>query len=332
MNVDYLYSLLAVIILGLIAYAGTEGAGLAWLFGVVIPYLALLIFIVGFANRIWDWAKSPVPFRIPTTAGQQKSLDWIKASPIDNPNSTFGVIGRMLLEVLLFRSLFRNSRVEIVGERLSYKWVIWLWLFAILFHYAFLVVVIRHLRFFMDPVPVLVSLIDKVDSIFQVGLPVVYQSGVVLFAMATLLLLRRVLLPRLNYISRAADYFPLFLIIGIAFTGIVMRYFAKVDVVSAKELAMGLASFNPTIPEIPIGGIFYAHLFLVSILVAYIPFSKLMHMGGVFLSPTRNLANTNRAKRHVNPWNYPVKVHTYEEYEDDFRDKMIEAGLPVEKE
>lgn len=332
MNVNYLYSLLAVIILGLIAYAGTEGAGLDWLFGVVIPYLALLVFIVGFANRVWDWAKSPVPFRISTTAGQQKSLDWIKSSPVDNPSSKTGVIIRMLLEILLFRSLFRNSRVEIVGDRLSYKWVVWLWLFAILFHYAFLVVVIRHLRFFMDPVPMVVSLIDKVDSIFQVGLPVVYQSGVVLIAMATLLLLRRVLLPRLNYISRAADYFPLFLIIGIAFTGIVMRYFVKIDVVSAKELAMGLALFNPAIPETPIGGIFYAHLFLVSILIAYIPFSKLMHMGGVFLSPTRNLANNSRAKRHVNPWNYPVKVHTYEEYEDDFRDKMIEAGLPVEKE
>ena len=66
-------------------------------------------------------------------------------------------------------------------------------------------------------------------------------------------------------------------------------------------------------------------------LLAYFPFSKLMHMAGVFLSPTRNLSNDSRIVRHVNPWNYPVKVHTYEEYEDEFRDKMIEAGLPVEK-
>jgi hypothetical protein len=35
--------------------------------------------------------------------------------------------------------------------------------------------------------------------------------------------------------------------------------------------------------------------------------------------------------RHVNPWNYPVDVHTYAEYEDDFREKMVEAGLPVDK-
>ena len=94
---------------------------------------------------------------------------------------------------------------------------------------------------------------------------------------------------------------------------------------------MGLISLNPKIPE-GVGVIFYIHLFLVSALFAYFPMSKLMHMAGVFLSPTRNLANNNRAVRHVNPWNYPVKVHTYAEYENDFRDKMKAAGLPVEKE
>jgi hypothetical protein len=35
---------------------------------------------------------------------------------------------------------------------------------------------------------------------------------------------------------------------------------------------------------------------------------------------------------HTNPWDYPVKVHTYEEYEDEFRDKMKAAGIPVDKE
>jgi hypothetical protein len=69
----------------------------------------------------------------------------------------------------------------------------------------------------------------------------------------------------------------------------------------------------------------------VSVLLAYFPFSKLMHLGGIFLSPTRNLPADTRATRHVNPWNYPVHVHTYEEYEDDFREKMVDAGLPVDK-
>ena len=118
---------------------------------------------------------------------------------------------------------------------------------------------------------------------------------------------------------------------GIALTGILMRYFTKIDVVGAKEFAMGLVTLKPAVVE-GIGGIFYVHLLLVSTLLIYFPFSKLMHMGGIFLSPTRNLTTDTRMKRHVNPWNYPVKTHTYEEYEDEFREKMIEVGLPVEKE
>jgi nitrate reductase gamma subunit len=100
-----------------------------------------------------------------------------------------------------------------------------------------------------------------------------------------------------------------------------------------KVLAMSLVGFNPD-PAIlgKIGSIFFIHLFLLCVLLAYFPFSKLVHMGGVFMSPTRNLANNSRMKRHINPWNYPVHVHTYAEYEDDFREKMKKAGLPVEKE
>ena len=333
MNVAYLYSLIAVVVLGLIAYAGVEAAGLDVFFGVIIPYLALIVFLIGFANKILDWTKSAVPFKIPTTGGQQKSLSWIRQNKFDSPYTTPQVVIRMILEVLFFRSLFRNSRVGFGnGQRITYKFVIWLWLFALLFHYSFFVVVLRHLRFFAEPVPFFVSFLEKIDGMLQILLPNLFLSGVLLLGGALLLLLRRVLLPKMVYISRPADYFPLFLIIGIAVTGLMMRYLDKVDVVRVKELTMGLATLQPGIPEGGISGLFYVHLFFVSILVAYIPFSKIMHMGGVFLSPTRNLANNTRAKRHVNPWNYPVKTHTYEEYEDEFRDKMKEAGLPVEKE
>ncbi len=336
MNAAYLYSLIAVVALGLISYAGVAVAGLEGFFGIFIPYVALIVFVVGFASRIIDWGKTPVPFRIPTTSGQQKSLPWIKHDRFDSPYSTFGVIGRMALEILLFRSLFKNNRVGFSDgggyQKIYYKWVVWLWLFAILFHYAFLVTVVRHLRFFTEPVPFFVEMLSTVDGIMQVGAPGMFLSGVVLLAMASLLLVRRIALPKLKYMSLAADYFPLLLIIGIAITGILMRHFVKVDVGAVKELTMGLATFRPSIPEGGISAVFYVHLFFVSILLAYIPFSKLMHMGGVFLSPTRNLPNNSRSVRHVNPWNYPVKTHTYEEYEDDFREKMKEAGLPVEKE
>ena len=71
---------------------------------------------------------------------------------------------------------------------------------------------------------------------------------------------------------------------------------------------------------------------MVCVLLIYFPLSKLMHAGGIFFSPTRNMANNNRMVRHENPWNPVVKVHTYEEYEDEFRDKMRAVGLPLDKE
>jgi nitrate reductase gamma subunit len=286
------------------------------------------------------WSKVPVPFRIPTTCGQQQSLPWIQQAKIDNPSTTGAVIVRMILEVFCFRSLFRNTRMKIKeGSKLSYQLEIFLWVGALAFHYAFLATLVRHLRFFTNPVPFFVQLVENLDSFFRVeimydfvkvGVPGVYLSGLVLLAAVVYLLLRRVLIPNVKYISLAADFFPLFLIFGIAFTGVLMRYFAKIDVHAAKQLTMGLVTLNPTIPD-GIGGLFYVHLFFVCVLLAYFPFSKLMHLGGIFLSPTRNMTADTRARRHVNPWNYPVKVHTYEDYENDFREKMIEAGLPVEK-
>jgi nitrate reductase gamma subunit len=109
-----------------------------------------------------------------------------------------------------------------------------------------------------------------------------------------------------------------------------MRYLARIDTVAVKQLALGLVTFSPVIPK-EVGPPLFVHIFLLTVLVAYFPFSKLMHMGGIFLSPTRNLANTNRMRRYVNPWNHPVKVHTYEEWEDEFRDKIKAAGLPLNK-
>ena len=339
MNAKYMFSLVAVIILFLIAWAGTA-LGLQVLFGIIIPYIAVILFIVGFIYRVMSWSRSAVPFRIPTTGGQHKSLPWFKHSQFDSPVTRWQVVVRMALEILTFRSLFRNTRMKLKeGGRLSYQLEIFLWVGALAFHYAFLAVLIRHLRFFTEPVPFFVQLVENIDSffrfeflypVFQFGLPGVFVSGIILLLAVVYLFSRRILISQIRYISLASDYFPLILIFGIALTGILMRYVIKIDVTAAKELTMGLVTFRWTIPA-GVGTVFYIHLFFVSVLLAYFPFSKLMHLGGIFLSPTRNLTTDTRARRHVNPWNYPVPVHTYEEYEDEFREKMVEAGIPVDK-
>lgn len=322
-----------VLALTLFAYLGVQMPGGRTLFGVVLPYLAFAIFIIFFIAKVMDWAKSPVPFRIPTTCGQANSLPWIKQNKLDCPSTTLGVIGRMLLEVFLFRSLFRNTQAEIhEGPKLAYGSSKFLWLFGLLFHYSFLTIVLRHLRFFTDPVPAFVHALEFGDGFMQVGAPVLYQTDLVFMGAVTFLLLRRLVLPNIRYISLVADYFPLFLILGIGTTGILMRYVVRVDVISIKMLTHGLVTFSPSIAD-SISSLFFVHLFLITVLLAYFPFSKLMHAGGVFLSPTRNMANNSRMVRHINPWNDPsIKPHSYAGYEDDFREAMVEAGLPVEKE
>jgi len=326
-----LVSFLAVVALFLAVLAGVDVLGWRWLFGVAIPYAAAGVFVVGVVVRVLDWARSPVPFRIPTTCGQQKSLRWIRQSRVENPSTGAGVVARMALEVLCFRSLFRNTQVQLQDGRLTYASTKWLWAAGLAFHWSFLVILLRHLRFFAEPVPRFVLALAALDGFFQVGLPVVLATTVIFLAAATFLFLRRVASPPLRYLSLPGDWFPLLLLLAIGLSGAWMRHVSKIDVPTVKAWAMGLLHLSPP-PAGVADSAFYVHLFFVSTLLAYFPFSKLMHMAGVFMSPTRNLAANSREVRHVNPWNAPVPVHTYQEYEDEFRERMREAGLPLEKE
>ncbi len=330
-----LYSLLAVVMLVLAVAVGTSVAGLQWLFGMVIPCVAVTVFILGIIIKVWKWATVPVPFCIPTVCGQQKSLPWIKYNPLESPPNKIYVLARMALEVLTFRSLFRNTKFELTEDRrLIYGTGSsqLLWLAAMAFHWCFLIILLRHLRFVTEPVLCFVPLIQELDGFLQIGAPRLYLTSIIIVVALGFLFVRRIMTPQLRYISLPSDYFALFLLLGVTISGDLMRYFTKVDVVKVKELVMGLVTFQPDLSVLQeIGLPFYIHLFLVSVLVAYLPFSKMMHMAGVFLSPTRNLANDSRVRRHINPWNPDVDVHTYDHWEEEFKDKLIAAEIPLER-
>jgi nitrate reductase gamma subunit len=326
------FSLLAIGLLATVPWLGVSTMGLDWLFGIVAPYAAMVILMAGLIRRVIGWARAPVPFRVPTTCGQQRSLPWIKYSRLDNPSTTLGVLGRMALEVVTFRSLFRNTRVQLKkGGNVVYGPDKLLWAGALAFHFSFLAIFVRHYRFFVEPVPQVVALLQGLDGFFQVGVPIIYLTDIVILAAIGFLLVRRLVDPRLRYISLAADYLPLFILAAIAASGVLLRYFVKTDTVAAKDLAISLVTLSPVVPQ-GLSPLFFVHVFLVSVLFAYLPFSKLSHLAGVFFSPMRNLANNNRMRHHANPWNAPVNVHTYAEWEEEFHDKIKAAGLPLERE
>ncbi|MCG6928830.1 MAG: sulfate reduction electron transfer complex DsrMKJOP subunit DsrM [Acidobacteria bacterium] len=326
-----LSALIVVAVLLGTVWLGAGVAGQESLFGVVIPYAAITVFLLGVVYRVLRWARAPVPFKITSSSGQQTSLPWIEPERLESPPDAKWTVVRMALEILFFRSLFRNTKASLAeGKKLVHQSDRLLWLGALAFHWSFLIIFLRHLRFFLEPVPAFVQGLERMDELFQVAVPSLFLTDVVIVVALVYLLGRRFFNPLVRYISLASDYLALYLLLGVALSGILMRYFTRVDLLAAKQFALGLVTLRPTSPE-GIGLAFYVHVFFVSVLFAYFPFSKLMHMGGVFLSPTRNMPNDNRRRRHVNPINPEVEVHTYAQWEEEFKDKLEAAGIPLDR-
>ena len=178
----------------------------------------------------------------------------------------------MFFEVTLFSSLFKANR--------------WIWIFGWLFHFALLLVLLRHLRYFTDPVWSWVALLQP---------PGAYAAFVMIFALAGLWA-RRLLVDRVRYISSPSDHLMLALLLAIALSGLGMKYVAPTDIVALKAFFLGLMYFDwQALPE---DRLLLLHLLLVALLMIIFPFSKLMHAPGVFFSPTRNQVDNAREKRH----------------------------------
>jgi nitrate reductase gamma subunit len=297
-------------------------------------YAAAAVFLCGLSWKVWVWAKTPEPFRIPTTTGQQASLPGIARSRVESPSTALGVVGRLALEALLFRSLFRNTAPAPAPLGVACPPPVFLerkalWLGALALHYSLLVIVVRHLRLFVDPVPGAVAALAAIDGFFEIGTPRLYASDVIILAALAYLLARRLRDPLLRYLSLPADYLALGTLIAVAGSGILLRYIARPDVTAVRGYTLGLAAFAPG----PLAGPsawLAVHVAAVAFLLAILPFTKMMHAAGIWLSPTRNQANDSRRRRHVNPWNAPVPVHGYAAWQSEFREKLAAAGLPID--
>jgi nitrate reductase gamma subunit len=228
---------------------------------VVLFYAATLLFVVGVARKIWQYAKTPAPLKIPTTPA---------------PTTTSGVVLRMAREVVLFESLFKSNK--------------WIWIFGYMFHAGLALVIVRHMRYFQEPVWTVVSLAQ----------PFGVYGGIVMLAGLLALWGRRIVVERIRYISGPSDHLMLALLVGIAVSGLGMKFFNHTDIVSVKAFFLGLMAFDPQ--PLPADAPLLVHLGLVALLLIVFPISKLLHAPGVFFSPTRNQVDNAREKRHLAPW------------------------------
>lgn len=227
----------------------------------ILFYLATAVLAVGLVYKIRLYARTPAPLKIPTTP-----------APVTKP----GVVARMFREVAFFESLFKSNK--------------WTWLFGWVFHIAMLLVVLRHLRYFTEPVWFWVNWVQPFGK----------YAGFAMLAGLLALWGRRFVVERIRYISAPSDHLMLVLLIGIAASGLMMKYVAHTDIIALKAFALGLVRFSPQ--PLPADPVLLVHLGLVLVLMLVFPFSKLLHAPGVFFSPTRNQVDNAREQRHLAPW------------------------------
>ncbi len=224
-------------------------------------YAATLVFVVGTGAKIRSYARTPAPLKIPTTPA---------------PMTRRGVGLRMAREVVFFASLFRASK--------------WTWLFGWLFHAALLLVVLRHLRYFQQPVWTVVAMVQPFGT----------YAGFAMVAGLAGLWARRWFVDRVRYISTPSDHLMLALLIAIGLSGLAMRFVAHTDIVAVKAFMLGLMRFDWQ--PLPADPVLLVHLALVALLMLIFPISKLLHAPGLFFSPTRNQTDNAREQRHVASW------------------------------
>ncbi len=237
---------------------------MSFFFGLLF-LVAALIFIAGLGTKIASYARTPAPLKIATTPA---------------PTTKFGVGMRLFREVVFFESLFKGTK--------------WTWLFSWMFHLALLLVLIRHLRYFIDPSWV------WVPGIFWSALELVQPFGKYAgFAMAVGLgglFARRIFVDRVRYISAPSDYLMLILLLLIGSSGLMMSFVGHTDIIAIKQFFTFAGGVLPVDPPLIV------HLLLVALLMIIFPFSKLLHVPGIFFSPTRNQVDNPREQRHLAPW------------------------------
>ena len=224
--------------------------GFAFFVGGVLPYFAVLVFVVGMAHRFYTWKKTPQPGKMTLFPAPK------------------GMVGGILKEVLFFPSLFRGDRT--------------LWYMSWIFHAMIALVFVGHLRVVTGAIDAMLIPFLGEGGVSLMSTTAGGAAGVVMLATGVLLLIRRTSTERVKQITTVSDVFALLLLLSIVFTGDLMRFSGThFDLALTRTWAASLLAFSPVVPQ---NGMFLVHALLAQVLFMYIPFSKILHFGGIFFT------------------------------------------------
>ena len=223
-----------------------------YLIGTFLPYLTCIVFLLGIARRIDKWNKA-------------KSVKMTLFPAPDTPREKWA---RILKEILVFRGLYEGNKP--------------LWVGAWGFHVALALILLGHAQAVTD-FPLLWRTLGvgdiEVDSIsaFMGG-----TVGLLLIVVGGYLLLRRLSVVRVREISDVQDFLGLFLVLSVIISGDILRFGTRFDLKQSREYLSALLTLRAA--PVPSHPLFLIHFFLGQILIMYIPFSKFLHIPGIFYS------------------------------------------------
>ena len=189
-------------------------------------YLSMLLFLGNYAAKV---------------------LIWVHNKP-GNAVMTSKIMPRML--VMAAGDILFLRRLLIVNELL--------WIGEWTFHVAFVLVMLRHLRYFLNPVPRWVWAVQPFGIVAGYALP---------FALMYIFTVR-CLIEKKKYVS-SYNFLLLILIFALSISGLLMKTVYHPDIVSVKTFIMGIMRFSFAV--VPYSALFIFHFVLVLALIVNLP-------------------------------------------------------------
>lgn len=220
----------------------------------IMPYITIAIFVLGMINRFYVWSRTPQPGAI-------------TLFPAPSPGA--GTFWSVVRESLLFPGLFRGDKA--------------LWAFAWIFHVTLALIAVGHVRVFTDFPRLWAALGIDADRMSAVSGG---AAGIVIAVFAVLLVLRRAAVVRVREVTNFSDILALLLVVSILVTGNWMRFGEHFDLSVTRTYFYQLSTFSVSASSLPAAGMFTVHFLLAQMLIIFIPFSKIMHFGGIFFTQT----------------------------------------------